>query len=205
MFVSHSTQKIYCERVMGYAEICLLKKQINFWNRLKFPNKNLILLGSFKESFGGIRERARQSDQRRAVWKCGQLNDILVCSSSENLTTENQIHFRNRLKFLNKDLIFVNFERTFRWKICENFWLPGINYLRLCPIAFSHSVYKNLNISYLIIHFNPPIQKKKKEKTLACIACVCFPWTNMHSLVKARNLLRFFFYCSAKLGDQTQT
>ena len=52
---------------MGYAEICLLKKQINFWNRLKFPNKNLILLGSFKESFGGIRERARQSDQRRAV------------------------------------------------------------------------------------------------------------------------------------------
>ena len=67
MFVSHSTQKIYFERVMGYAEICLLKKQINFWNRLKFPNKNLILLGSFKESFGGIRERARQSDQRRAV------------------------------------------------------------------------------------------------------------------------------------------
>ena len=67
MFVSHSTQKIYCERVMGYAEICLLKKQINFWNRLKSPNKNLILLGSFKESFGGIRERARQSDQRRAV------------------------------------------------------------------------------------------------------------------------------------------
>ena len=26
MFVSHSTQKIYCERVMGYAGICLLKK-----------------------------------------------------------------------------------------------------------------------------------------------------------------------------------
>ena len=172
---------------------------------MKFPNKNPILLGSFKESFGGIRERARQSDQRRAVWKCGQSNDILVCSSSESLTTENQIHFRNRLKFLNKDLIFVNFERTFRWKICENFWLPGINYLRLCPIAFSHSVYKNLNISYLITHFNPPIQKKKKEKTLACIACVCFPWTNMHNLVKARNLLRFFFYCSEKLGDKTQT
>ena len=67
MFLSHSTQKIYCERVMGYAGICLLKKKINFWNRLKFPNKNPILLGSFKESFGGIRERARQSDQRRAV------------------------------------------------------------------------------------------------------------------------------------------
>ena len=149
----------------GTREFVYLKKKINFWNRLKFPNKNPILLGSFKESFGGIRERARQSDQRRAVWKCGQSNDILVCSSSESLTTENQIHFRNRLKFLNKDLIFVNFERTFRWKICESFWLPGINYLRLCPIAFSHSVYKNLNISYLITHFNPPIQKKKRKNS----------------------------------------
>ena len=34
---------------MGYGEICPLKSKFNFWNRLTFSNKKLILLGSFQE------------------------------------------------------------------------------------------------------------------------------------------------------------
>lgn len=41
---SHSTQNMYCERVMRYAEICPLKNHINIWNRFTFLNKYLIFV-----------------------------------------------------------------------------------------------------------------------------------------------------------------
>ena len=54
MSVSHSTQKMYRERVMRYAKMCPLKKQISFWNSLIFPKNTLIFLGSFREPFGAF-------------------------------------------------------------------------------------------------------------------------------------------------------
>ena len=56
MSVSRSTQKMYRERVMRYAKMCPLEKQIDFWNSLIFPKKKktLIFLGSFQELFGAF-------------------------------------------------------------------------------------------------------------------------------------------------------
>ena len=54
MSVSRSTQKMYRERLMRYAKMCPLEKQIDFWNSLIFPKKTLIFLGSFQEPFGAF-------------------------------------------------------------------------------------------------------------------------------------------------------
>ena len=48
----------------------------------------------FYEFFGSIlgtlvhRGRARQCDQRRAIFKCRQLSDIIACLNSESLFAE---------------------------------------------------------------------------------------------------------------------
>ena len=44
MSVSRSTQKMYRERLMRYAKMCPLEKQIDFWNSLIFPKKNCNIL-----------------------------------------------------------------------------------------------------------------------------------------------------------------
>ena len=108
---------------MGYGEICPLKSKFNFWNRLTFSNKKLILLGSFQEPFG-----ARQSDQRCEIWKCRQ-------SSTESVSTENQINFWKSLKFLSAGHLV---------------------YLRPCPVAGQ--------LMGLEIQFQPTDPKQNKTK-----------------------------------------
>lgn len=77
MSVSRSTQKMYRERVMRYAKMCSLEKQIDFWNSLIFPKKTLIFLGSFLELFGAfetmrgslIKNVIFESVDNRAIFK----------------------------------------------------------------------------------------------------------------------------------------
>ena len=77
MSVSRSTQKMYRERVMRYAKMCPLEKQIDFWNSLIFPKKTLIFLGSFQELFGAfetmpgslIKSVKFESVDNRAIFK----------------------------------------------------------------------------------------------------------------------------------------
>ena len=77
---SHNLENVLWESYGIWGDLST-EKQINFWNRLTFSNKKLILLGGFQEPFG-----TRQSDQRYAIWKCRQ-------SSTESVSTENQINF----------------------------------------------------------------------------------------------------------------
>ena len=77
---SHNLENVLWESYGIWGDLST-EKQINFWNRLTFSNKKLILLGGFQEPFG-----ARKSDQRYAIWKCRQ-------SSTESVSTENQINF----------------------------------------------------------------------------------------------------------------
>ena len=51
MSVSRSTQKMYRERLMRYAKMCPLEKQIDFWNSLIFPKKNSNILRKFPGTF----------------------------------------------------------------------------------------------------------------------------------------------------------
>ena len=77
MSVSRSTQKMYRERLMRYAKMCPLEKQIDFWNSLIFPKKTLIFLGSFQELFGAfetmpgslIKSVKFESVDNRAIFK----------------------------------------------------------------------------------------------------------------------------------------
>ena len=48
-------------------------------------------------------------------------------------------------------------------------------------------------------------QKQQKPNVFFFYSMSIFPSTNMHSLDKAKSLLKFFMYCSAKWEDHTQT
>ena len=93
------------------------------------------------EFLGGIlgtlvhRGRARQCDQRRAIFKCRQLSDIIACSNSESLFAEKDNQFVESLEISKKTSDNPKkLERMSRWKICEIFSLLGIfSYARPSP------------------------------------------------------------------------
>ena len=90
---SHNLENVLRESYGIWGDLST-EKQINFWNRLTFSNKKLILLGRFQEPFG-----ARRSDQRYAIRKCRQ-------PITESAPTENQINFWNRLTFLKTNILY---------------------------------------------------------------------------------------------------
>ena len=75
-----------------------------------------------------------------------------------------------------------------------------------CPVK-GHLVtaFTKIQTSFTQCPISTHQSEKKEIKTLVRVQHVCFPLTNMHSLVKALSLLRFFSYGSAKWEDQTQT
>ena len=104
---SHNLENVLWESYGIWGDLST-EKQINFWNRLTFSNKKLILLGSFQEPFG-----ARQSDQRCEIWKCRQ-------SSTESVSTENQINFWNRLTYLKTNIWYSL--KVWKNLLVENLW-----------------------------------------------------------------------------------
>ena len=104
---SHNLENVLWESYGIWGDLST-EKQINFWNRLTFSNKKLILLGGFQEPF-----RARQSDQRYAIWKCRQ-------SSTESVSTENQINFWNRLAYLKTNIWYSL--KVWKNLLVENLW-----------------------------------------------------------------------------------
>ena len=74
-----------------------------------------------------IRDRAWQSDQKRRISKGPQPSGIMECRSSHNLSTKKTNWFSELLDISEQaSVILGKFERTFRLKLCEIFWLPGI-------------------------------------------------------------------------------
>lgn len=71
--------------------------------------------------------RAWQSDQKRRISKGPQPSGIMECRSSHNLSTKKTNWFSELLDISKQaSVILGKFERTFRLKLCEIFWLPGI-------------------------------------------------------------------------------
>lgn len=84
--------------------------------------KNFLLPG-----IESIRDRAWQSDQKRRISKGPQPSSIMECRSSHNLSTKKTNWFSELLDISKQaSVILGKFERTFRLKLCEIFWLPGI-------------------------------------------------------------------------------
>ena len=90
-----------------------MEKQINFWSRFAFLNKHLIFLRSLKEPFGGILanisncralspfETVPGSLIRNVKFpSCRQPNDIIVCTSSENLSPKKTNKFLESVDIL---------------------------------------------------------------------------------------------------------
>ena len=102
-------------------------KLTQFLESLDISKQTSSIHNRFYEVFSGILEKNFLLPGIESIREGPQPSGIMECRSSHNLSTKKTNWFSELLDISKQaSVILGKFERTFRLKLCEIFWLPGI-------------------------------------------------------------------------------